>query len=111
MKIKEFKAKYPFYKMGFLALNDKTDTEKLTNLTMNLSFDTKDHKIYQCFRIPDDSYNKLIDKLIEQGTVDVKVNHKATFHLELRNKTIKGVCLETHERVMIAQPLKFFLGI
>ena len=108
-KIVEFEDRYPDYKLGFLAENKKTETERLSGLRMHLLYSSLDSKTYQCFSIPEGYYDELVqrlDKLTSSSQWVVMTCNDAEFYLQKIKDSILGVCKQTLERVAIDLPIR-----
>ena len=108
MPIIEFFDKYPKYNMGFMASNEKTETEKLSGLRMHLLFSTHDGRTYQCFTIPEEYYQELekrAEALTDDRWVVMSVN-EADFYLKKIDGAILGICYQTKERVAVDKPIQ-----
>lgn len=107
IQVTEFFDAYPNYKLGFMAHNECTATEKLLNQKHNSITMSKEHKgrYYQAFWLT----NKAMASLMacfptEREVHDFCVNNgQATFIGSRRGKHIVCVCMETHERVLFCQ--------
>lgn len=104
--IKEFKEQYPNYNKRFNASNPLTKTEKIIGLRMHLVIDPCNNKEYQRFYL----YDKY--QALKEAIKDFKIH---SFEMSVNNNTfnviikldnrgiIKGICEETHERIMFCE--------
>lgn len=106
MKVIEFRKKYPNYDLGFMASNPLTETEKVIGLRMQLVCDTNTNKEYQEFCLYD-KYDALKNEIKDMKThsFEMSVNNNNVFNvlIKLDKDTIKGICLETKERIIFSK--------
>lgn len=101
MEIKEFWDIYPNYNMGFTATNPKTATEKIVGLKMHLVYNSTTKRTYQEFSLRE-RYNTVVaalaDGKVHQFEMSIN-NNSFNVVLVLKKGKVRGICLETGERI------------
>lgn len=106
-KVIEFSEKYPKYNRGFLAYNEKTDSEKLIGKRASLVYDPNNHREYQEFLFKEEIFSSLMNIFKEEHKVYSFAaygdNDPISFVGVRRGDSIYAVCLKTCERVILRQ--------